>query len=341
MADRVTGLGQTLDEFLEVHDVDTMDGFYRLYQKEQDGVFTNTCVFEDLSVDHGIMDMCGSELCNLDDYGYELLSKGLNIPTAYMRRLDQRMRDVNVQFWLDADRESQATVKVRDGLLVDFGVGARLEIGDVLAILAGQCGNCIVWSITEQTNATAIDLVAEGDRYELGGDTFAGGVRVVSPHSLRAPDIAPILFNVDSCSVVELGGMVEPLNLKGMVYGQILEAIEGRVHEALMAVGVYFSRLESAYDKSVPSPRRRISLYCREHNVPDRVKAYALAAYDDSGKQTATYLDLVDLFSSICHMDEVKDMSARRLQRLAGHVAVTGVGEVRCEKCDAMVVEDA
>lgn len=340
MSDRVTGLGQTLDEFLEVHDVGTMADFYRLYQKEQEGLYSDTCVFEDLEVSHGSVEMCGSELCTLDDYGYELLSKGLNIPTAYMRRLDQRMRDMNVQFWLNADKESQATVKVRDGLLVDFSVGARLDIGDVFAILAGQCGNCLVWSITEQTNATLVDLVSEGERYELGNDVFNGGIRIVIPHSLRAPDIAPILFNVNSCAVIEMGCMVEPLNIKGMVYSQVLEAIEERVHEALMAVGVYFSRLEDAYDKPVPAPRRRISLYCREHNIPDRVKAYALAAFDDSGKQTATYLDLVDLFSAICHMDEVKDMSARRLQRLAGHIAITGIAEARCERCDAMMVVD-
>ena len=116
-----------------------------------------------------------------------------------------------------------------------------------------------------------------------------------------------------------------------MVNERICDCVNARDH--------LFGMYEKMSREIVPNTRRRVALYCREHNVPDRVKSYALNQFDDLGLSTGSFGDIIALFGTLGFVDEVKQSSERKLQKLAGHIVTKSAGEDRCQACDSLAVE--
>lgn len=340
MSDRVTGYGFSIDEF--ERDNGDLISLERLVEIERDayrGDGKTVAEMGDVKVSSDGIFVAGEFVAGYDDMACERLSSALRIPNAYMGRLDVAMQCLNINWWLDRLAEKEITLVVQGDALVDVCVGQRIEQLDVLEAALEQCPRYEVWNVFHQSNSTAFDLIVRDGMFFTQNEGWYCGVRVVHKAGMNAPDIAPIMLSESSCSIVEFSSP-ERQNIKGIPYADVIKLVSETIGLCESSIDGHFARYLDAANESVSGPRRRISLLSREHALPERIRAYALAAYDDSGIQSATYEDLVDLFASLAMKDEVKGASARRLQKLAGFVATKGNGERRCTSCDSVLVED-
>lgn len=339
MADRVTGFGETIDEFEERNgDLVPLERLVEAERETYGGADKIEASMGDVRATGDGVVVEGELVAGWDDGAADVMSKLLGIPGAYMRRLDVGMQCVNANWWLERLGEKDVTLVVKDGALVDACAGQRIERLDVMEAIGRQCPGFDVLDVVHQANSTTIDIIDRSCAKPTERETWCMGVRVVHKSGLNAPDMSPMMMSLDSCSVVEFASP-DAINIKGLSYPDVLRVIEDRVGFCASTCVDHFKRYLSIAGCDVRNPRRRISLISREHGLPERVKAYALAAFDDSGLQGATYEDIVDLFASLPHKDEVKGASARRLQRIAGFVATKGASERRCTVCDSVLVD--
>lgn len=338
----MTNLGQTLDEYQNMNgDILLSDLYYRA-MKRYDGSRTDTVALGDLHIYENRMTCESTQVqVHLDDVAYEKMCSLLGIPYAYLMRLGTEMRKINIEYWFNQNADKEVEMTTKGDVLVELHAGAEIKVVDVLASLDAVIDGAKVFKVSHQKNSTLVDVYDENlVGYSVGDNTFLGGLRVDIKAGLKAPVISPIFIDVDSCGIVECSNFLEPLNIKSLSYGDILNVIDERLDNCFGALPRLFESMKAIWDEEVPSPRRRIALYCREHAVPDRVRAYALDKFDDSGFESATFGDIICLFGVMGYIDEVKLSSELRMQRLAGYIVMKAHNERRCSSCDATLVED-
>ena len=340
MADRVTGFGRTIEEFEDYECVKTMGETYEYVASEMRNDRVVVSLFDSLDIsDGGVLFDEDDELCKLDEYGYELLGKCVGIPTAYLNRLSDEMKITNIMWWFGQMRDKEVTLRVRDSKLVGASVGIEIQQADVLKILDEQCADWSVINIANMTNSVQIDLVDLENAYATNCDTYSPGIRVIVRRGLNAPVISPIFLNQDSCAIVDLGEPDDEFSIKGFSYDEILALIAARVKQCAGYCEPSFKRFCGFDETDIPKPRRRASLYCREHGIPDRARAYVVDVFDELNITKATYGELVNIISSMPYSDGVSASTARRFQLVAGHIMSHGPKEGRCKACDAVMLE--
>lgn len=341
MADVFTGLGMTLEERKKLDGALSLSELAQGARERESGSKITPCTFGRLSIGedgHGLM-LDGDRFAELDELAYELFCKVFSIPVPYMRKLDRETKNANLLFWFRHFDDKEAELVFRDGELVDVREGARIDVVDVLDILDEECIGGMVLGTMQQPNATVMDLYMPSRRYEHSGREYFGGVRVVVKRGLNAPELSPMFVDSDSCGVIECAEWVDRIPIKNLGYRDILHVIEEQAHGCVASLDGLFETYRSIADSAVPNPKRRIRLYCREHALPERVRDYALGAYERSGAQSACLGDIISLFSALGSIDEVKQQSERKLQQLAGHIVVSAKSEGRCGKCDSMLLD--
>lgn len=340
MADRITGLGQTIDQYQVANGYTTLNDLYARVSEKFDGAKKYETNFGKLSIDNGQLMELNKPVCDLDDFAYENIGKLLGIPTAYLARLNNELKRLNIEFWFDQLAEKEVRIWVKNNELIEVAEGMKIEIQDVLKIANVVFPEAYVFSVNQQTNSTIIDVYSETYQFDTSFDTYFGGMRIIVKNGLVAPEITPIFLNVNSCGIVECNPFSEKLIIKNLTYKDILRAIQDRMENCVASLHPLFDTFEEIMGDQVPEPRRRISHYCREHAMPDRVNAYAAKVFDETGIDSATVEDLVCIFSTLGYVDEIKQSSAMKLHRLAGHIIVRSHGEKRCQACDAMLLEE-
>ena len=340
MSDRVTGFGQTIDEYEMVNGiVELRDAYIRLVDIEE-GAVTVQCRMRELSIDDGALQYNGEHIVFLDDEGYGKICKLLRIPTPYILRLNKPLKKVNIEYWFDFFKDKEVSVTYKNGELIEITDGIEIKLLDLLDMLNALLPEGRIFRTYAQTNAVVFDVYSEDYSFDTENDTFFGGIRLVYKKGLKAPDISPIFINVNSCGIIECSAYLEKLIIKNLSYKDILRVIQERFENCIDALGSLFHVFQDMAGDIVPNPHRRIALYCREHGMPDRVRSYALSSFDESGLQSATYEQLIGLFSVLGYTDEVKQASERRLQQLAGYIISKAKSEHRCGKCDAQLNND-
>lgn len=340
MSCSVTGLGQTLDQYTIINgDVRLADLFHQLVEKEE-GAKRVKAHLGEMAIENGGIVKSGDKLCELDNAGYEMIGKMLCIPTPYLLKLSAELKKANIEFWFSQYGEKEVEITIKDGLLIDLVENMRIEMTDVLRIANAVMPDAHVFNVVQQTNATQIDVYTDSEVFETERDTYLRGMRIIVKDRLAAPEISPIFINTSSCGIVEMSSYLEKLIIKNLTYHDILRTIMERMRNCSDAAAPLFAIFRDIAGDEVHDPRRRIQHYCKEHNVPERVAAYAAKAYDDSGFSGASIEDLVCLFSTLGFVDEVKQSSVRKLSQLAGHIIVCSRGEKRCAACDAMLIEE-
>lgn len=303
-----------------------------------DGATRQTVMLGDLATDEKRLAIYGEAVASLDDYAWQLLAKLLGIPVPYMCRMGSGMRSVNVNYWLSAYSDKEATLIYRSGSLLDAIDGVEISAADMLDAAYSAVPDGIVLRAWSQTNSTIWDIVDIGRHYESARDVYYPGMRVVLKKGLNAPEIVPILVADSSCGTIECADRFEPLNIKSMGYGDIMRMVSERVRAVMSSHDALFGAMGDIEGVDVPSPRRRIALYCREHAVPGRVTDKAISIFDDTGLDSASYGDIIGLFSTLGFLDGVKRASDRKMQRLAGHIVTRALSEKRCAVCDSLDV---
>ena len=99
MADRITGFGRTIEEFEDYECVKEVHEIYNRMTAEMQNDKIVRTLFGSLSIDDvtNIMTDDGVDVCELDEYGFELLGKCVGIPSAYLKRLNDYMKIVNIR----------------------------------------------------------------------------------------------------------------------------------------------------------------------------------------------------------------------------------------------------
>lgn len=340
MGDRVTGLGQTIDAYELMNGIVSITDAYKYMKDKEDGAQHLTCQMADLSIDNGSLLYKGDSISLLSDDGYEKLCKLLNIPTPYLLRLPHKMRKLNIEYWFDAMGDKEVSMTYKDGELLEIFDGWDIKITDIMGIFMDCMPQGSIFKVSNQANSTIFDMYDENIWFETEYDMYFGGIRLVHRKGLKAPDIVPIFLNANSCGIIECSTYLEKLSIKNLSYKDIMQVIRERVSNCLDALPHLFHMFESIAEQRILNPHRRIALYCREHNVPERVRSYALASYDESGLTDADFEVLIDLFSSLGYANEVKQASERKLQQLAGYIIIKAHGENRCDKCDSQINND-
>lgn len=340
MADRVTGLGQTLDEYQMMNGETTLGDVYAQIKKSMEGAKSDKTKLNKVEVDASGLWIANTKVSNLDDKGFEIIAKFFGIPVPYMMKLNRETRKANIDFWLDYHLDKEVEIVYRDNELIDMREGTKIEMVDVLEIVNVVFPEANIFKVTQQTNSTILDVYRDDLQFHTEYDTYLGGIRLIVKSGLAAPDISPIFLNVNSCAIIECNTYLEPLSIKNLSYVDILRVIRERVENCAESLEPLFSTYMSIAAQEVADPHRRIALYCREHSVPERVKAYALKEFDESGLQKATFEDIICLFSVLGYVDEVKQASEKKMQQLAGYIIVKAKGEKRCSHCDSMLISD-
>lgn len=341
MADRVTGLGQTLKEHrLQNGEVTIADACKRASERLK-GAERGKYELGELKIESSslMVSDSGEVLAEMDEFSWGLFAKLLNIPLPYLLRLGSAMRALNVNYWLQSCHDKEVELVLRDGELLDIKEGMEIEQGDVLDILNRAVPGGIIIRASNPTNAVMWDVLDTRRRYEASFGSWVPGMRVVVKEGLNAPDVAPIFVNEESCGTIECADYFDKLNIKSLSYNDILHVIAERVTDCVNCSDSLFGAYRGIEREDVPNARRRVALYCREHNIPDRVRKYAVSAYDESGLARGEFGDIISVFSTLGFSEEVKPASERKLQKLAGHIVTKAHGEDRCEKCDALSVE--
>ena len=341
MSDRVTGFGQTIDDYELMNGRMTLADACKAISEKEAGANYLTCPMGELSIDNGSLlhnnDIISSFLSNDE---YEKLCGLLNIPTAYLLRLSPKMRKLNIEYWFDQYDEKEVSLSYKDGQLLDIVDGLDIKLQDVLGILLESMPDAVIFRVSSQLNSTMFDIYDESMSFDTEYDTYFGGIRLVHRKGFNAPDISPIFLNVNSCGIIECSEYIEKMQIKNLTYKDILQVIREHVGICADALPSLFHAFESIAAQKISNPHRRIALYCREHNVPERVRSYALSSFDETGLQDADFEILVDLFSSLGYANEIKLASERKLQKLAGYIIVKARGEHRCDKCDSQINND-
>ena len=341
MADKNTGLGQTLADYEmmngEVYLSDIIAQIRRIYE----GTKTDTVELFQLEIDDGTLthpDL--GQMVHLEDDDYEKLCKIVNIPSKYILKLNRGMRKANLEYWFEEMGESEVSITYRADQIVEIKEHDEIKPLDVLGIVRDAIPNAKLFKVTNQTNSQIYDIYDEEAEYLIGDSCYYGGLRLVLKRGLNAPDICPIFINTGSCGIIECSTYLEKMMIKSLAYKDILRVIQERVMNCIEAEPLLFGTFEKMCGEEVDQPHRRIALYCREHAIPERIKAYALQHFDEACLQTATYEDIISLFSVIGYVEEVKQASERKMQQLAGYIIVKAKGEKRCSHCDATLIED-
>ena len=133
--DRLTGLGQTMQDYLASNDVITVGGAYDSLLRAYGSSSSAKVEFGDLSIDEGDLCINGEPVCKMDDLAYGKVCSALSIPTAYIMKLPEYMRNTNILYWFRVNADSMVTVVYRDGELLDFRAGVEVAILDVFKTL--------------------------------------------------------------------------------------------------------------------------------------------------------------------------------------------------------------
>lgn len=341
MSDRVTGLGQTIDDYEMMNGEVYLGDIIAQIKLVYEGTKTDTVELYQLEIDDDILTHPSlGQMVHLEDDDYEKLCKVVNIPSKYILKLNKRMRKMNLEYWFEEMEDSEVTITYRSDQIIEIKDHDEIKPLDVLEIVRGAMPNAKIFKVTNQTNSQIYDIYDEDARYFTENDSYYGGLRIVLKKGLNAPDISPIFLNMGSCGIIECSTYLEKIIIKSLTYKDILRVIQERVVNCIEAAPMLFNAFEKMCVEKVEQPHRRIALYCREHAVPDRIKAYALQRFDEACLQTTTYEDIICLFSVIGYVEEVKQASERKMQQLAGYIIVKAKGEKRCSHCDATLIED-
>ena len=84
MADRITGLGQTLDEFQMMNGETMLGDVYAQVKKSLEGAKVERTRLNRVEVDTSGLWVGNSKVANLDDKGFEIIAKFFGIPVPYM-----------------------------------------------------------------------------------------------------------------------------------------------------------------------------------------------------------------------------------------------------------------
>lgn len=340
MADSLTGLGFTLKEYrLQNGEVSVAEACRKASERMR-GATTGRFELGQLNVDGGSLvdSESGEVLCQMDEFAWSLFAKLLSIPLPYLMRLGQKMRAINVNYWLASYHDKEVELTYRDGELLKVKEGVEIERGDILELLNSVVPGGVILRASNPTNAVMWDVIDTRKRYDSDRGHWVPGMRVVVKEGLNAPDVTPIFVSEESCGTIECADYFDKLNIKSLGYGDILRVVAERMADCVNCADSLFSSYRKIEGDEVPNTRRRILLYCREHGVPSRVERYAVSAYDGSGLVSGDFGNIISVFSTLGFSNEVKPASERKLQKLAGHIVTKAYSEERCDKCDSLSV---
>ena len=337
--DKTTNLGMTMKEYrIQNGEVSISEACKRASERMRGATRMNV-ELGSVSVSDNILSVNGEIVANMDDFAWTLFASLLNIPAPYLMRLGNKMRAANVEYWLDAYKDKQVSMVVKDMELVELVDGMEISQADILDILNKVVPDGIMLRAFSQTNSVVWDVVDIRKAHVGRYDTYFHGMRVVVKKGLNAPEVSPIFVSENSCGTIECADYFDRLNIKSMTYGDILRLVSERMIDCLMCADGLFEAFKKIESEEVPYPKRRVTLYCREHGISDRVKSYAVNRLEEACLRSANYGNIIGLFSTIGFFDEVKQSSERKLQKLAGHIITKAKTESRCSACDSLEVE--
>lgn len=337
--DKTTSLGMTFKEYRIQNGEVSVDDACRRASERMRGAKRMNVELGSVRVSDNVLSVDGEVVANMDDFAWSLFAGLLNIPTPYLMRLGNAMRAANVEYWLDAYGDKQASIVCKDMELLELVDGVEISQSDILDILNNVLPDGVMLRAFSQTNSVVWDVVDVRKVHVGRYDTYFHGMRVVVKKGLNAPEVSPIFVSENSCGTIECADCFDKLNIKSMTYGDILRLVSERMVDCLMCADGLFEAFRKVESEDVPYPKRRVALYCREHGISGRVKSYAVSKLDEARLRSATYGNIIGLFSTIGFSPEVKQSSERKFQKLAGHIITKARTESRCSACDSLEVE--
>lgn len=358
MADTYTGLGKTLEEYVNGagNELTTLLSAYQKTVANSNEITKQEFKMGEIYVKNDDLFLKEDDVLIGHINCFDKISSLLKIPNPYLMRLSIDMRAININYWFDSLKDSVVSVWTRSfdhdvkPWVVNFidASKMRIELEDCLRELVEHAGgNSYIFNTDSSLGYTQIDILIPEKRYNINGIYFNGGIRFIHKKKLQAPEIVPIFLNENSCGIAECDGYLDALSIRELSYDQILSAIGNKIDNAVDSLdGLAYVMRDVANDE-IPMMRKRAIHMCDEHGVPGRVKYTVVncfdeyRAYDDKyADGFGTNMELISLFTSSCFISEIKMNSVRKLQKLSGYVFVKARREHRCNKCDAILLDE-
>jgi hypothetical protein len=341
--DEITGLGYTTD----MKSLDNIGTLLKVMEKVEKGnkVFTST--LGDLKAEGGYVSQNGADVFPIDARAKRELGSFLNIPVPYITRIGESLVEQNIGWHFTTMPNVEAEFTLSEGELVDVRTRDALSLREIEVVRTLNTTldpATVIADISRGLNATIIDLINPEVTVHPAlrvGDVTYGGLRLVLPHSNNAPSVGTYLHRL-----VCTNGMVhirpgDAMNIKGLTHDDILHELANKVDEVYNNLPDLMLAYASLDGKKVADPERMVRVYALEHGISARFIDEAVAKVQEFAiiqpDHEWTLYDVVQLFTSLAHLDTVKGNTRNKLQALGGHLIAAAADERRCGSCQHLL----
>lgn len=280
-----------------------------------------------------------------EDEGLDALSKFLDIPRGFLKRLDSGLIQANVQFFIDQGGESPALFEVKQDSLSgafpgDEGFLPREQVSE--ALLRTFPADADVVALNLDNGFFSVD-VTMGDRNTepRQGDVIEGGLRWVthiapkSKHQHR-PYVSEF-YNRLVCS----NGMTRTeesgaIRLRGKTVDEIIEEME-QISRTILDENTEerLHQFNHLTEVTVDNVEQFVHRIARQNGLSARLESRIID--DLPALEERTAYDVMNLITSYQH-EGVSRSSFSSLQEVGGYMA-TSMTERRCASCAAPLGE--
>lgn len=281
--------------------------------------------------------LLGDHEITLDEKAIELLCAFYQVPTAYFRRITPEERHFVMNARMDhADGEVTITYNDRGVTDVRKPTKPRLESEEFVRIAHRLYpASSIVLDAWVTADELRLDVLG---RYVESG--IRGGLRFGQNRKQNlAPTVAPILFDEDTTTVIEIPDPSLKIDARGVSVDRIGERLAAEALRADARLAKDAEHLLSLNNTSIGGDRiMRLHRIAAEHKMPVRPVADITVAL--SRNDEPTLLDMVLAIANTANSPKLlQDPDKRKLRATLQHIAGAVVVDEaeRCTSCHALV----
>lgn len=288
----------------------------------------------------------------VNEEAIQALGSFLGVPVPYLKNLSKSgglgLVYQNLDWHLRNKPDATAEFMSIDGILKEVRdpEGLGVEPLDVLGMMKGTVGGKgLVTNLRSGLNSTVIDVAdpaTEIHPKRRVGDVTYGGLRVIIPHDRFAPQVGMYLHRlVCSNGAVNIESS-DLFSVRGMTHDDVLASMDKTIGQVWNRIPAMLEAYTSLADRPVDNPVRMVHIYAQEHGIGNRFiveavrRVEAFQTVNPSYKWTA--YDIMQVFTSLAHLDSAKEATRNKLMGLGGHMVAAVSNEHRCDTCSHLLV---
>lgn len=286
----------------------------------------------------------------LDKTALKAVGSFLDIPVPYLLRIGSSLAEENINWHLTQNSDVEVEIVSTDGEITevrspDSLAVTPLEVTEILAKIMGA--DTLVNRVSYGLNGTTYELtnpLVQRNPARRVGDITYGGLRIVLPKAGRlnhAPEVGTYLNRLictNGAFTVVSGDIIV---VSGLTHEDVLNRFEAVSSDVWNRLPRMLEAYVSLDDRPIEDPMRMVQVYALENNIADKYTTRAQAFVSDALIETPsrewTLYDIMQVFTSLAHLDGVKDGARDKLMALGGRMVAKSDEERRCGTCSHLL----